>query len=49
MTQGDFRHAMRRFPTGVTVITTLLDGNPKGFTANAVTSVSADPPACGSR
>ncbi len=44
MSQGDFRQAMRRFPTGVTIVTTLLDGKPKGFTANAVTSVSADPP-----
>lgn len=44
MTQGDFRQAMRRFPTGVTIVTTLLDGKPKGFTANAVTSVSAEPP-----
>ncbi|GAC1309060.1 MAG: hypothetical protein NVS2B3_00860 [Vulcanimicrobiaceae bacterium] len=39
-----FRHAMRRFATGVTVVTTILDGTPKGFTANAFSSVSADPP-----
>ncbi len=39
-----FRAAMRRFPTGVTVVTTMLDGMLKGFTANAVASVSADPP-----
>jgi len=35
---------MRRFPTGVTVVTTIVDGTPKGFTANAFSSVSADPP-----
>jgi flavin reductase (DIM6/NTAB) family NADH-FMN oxidoreductase RutF len=35
---------MRRFPTGVTIVTTLADGVPYGFTANAFTSVSADPP-----
>ena len=35
---------MRRFPTGVTVVTTLSDGVPYGFTANAFTSVSAEPP-----
>jgi flavin reductase (DIM6/NTAB) family NADH-FMN oxidoreductase RutF len=39
-----FRAAMRRFPTGVTVVTTILDGTPKGFTANAFASVSAEPP-----
>jgi len=35
---------MRRFPTGVTIVTTLTDGVPYGFTANAFTSVSVDPP-----
>jgi flavin reductase (DIM6/NTAB) family NADH-FMN oxidoreductase RutF len=35
---------MRRFPTGVTVVTTLADAVPYGFTANAFTSVSAEPP-----
>jgi flavin reductase (DIM6/NTAB) family NADH-FMN oxidoreductase RutF len=44
MMGADFRQAMRRFPTGVTIVTTVLDGKPKGFTANAVTSVSAEPP-----
>jgi flavin reductase (DIM6/NTAB) family NADH-FMN oxidoreductase RutF len=44
MMTGDFRQVMRRFPTGVTIVTTMLEGKPKGFTANAVTSVSADPP-----
>ena len=39
-----YRAVMRRFPTGVTIVTTILDGRPKGFTANAVASVSAEPP-----
>jgi flavin reductase (DIM6/NTAB) family NADH-FMN oxidoreductase RutF len=41
---NDFRAVMRRFPTGVTVVTTVVDGAPKGFTANAFSSVSAEPP-----
>jgi flavin reductase (DIM6/NTAB) family NADH-FMN oxidoreductase RutF len=41
---GDFRAAMRRYPTGVTIVTTVVDGAFKGFTANAFASVSADPP-----
>lgn len=39
-----YRAAMRRFPTGITIVTTILDGRPKGFTANAVASVSITPP-----
>jgi flavin reductase (DIM6/NTAB) family NADH-FMN oxidoreductase RutF len=39
-----FRHAMRRFATGVTVVTTVLEATPKGFTATAFSSVSAEPP-----
>jgi len=40
-----FRSIMSAFPTGVTVITTTgADGEPKGFTSNAVTSVSLAPP-----
>jgi flavin reductase (DIM6/NTAB) family NADH-FMN oxidoreductase RutF len=35
---------MRRFATGVTIVTTIFDGRPHGFTANAFASVSADPP-----
>jgi flavin reductase (DIM6/NTAB) family NADH-FMN oxidoreductase RutF len=42
---GDFRHAMGHFATGVTVITSVdEDGEPVGTTANAVTSLSLDPP-----
>ncbi len=44
MTAAAFRSVMRRFPTGVTIVTTLLDGKPKGFTANAFCSVSVEPP-----
>ena len=40
-----FRTIMAAFPTGVTVITTTSDdGSYKGFTSNAVTSVSLAPP-----
>lgn len=39
----DFRAVMRHVPTGVTIVTTVVDGKPKGFTANAFASVSADP------
>jgi flavin reductase (DIM6/NTAB) family NADH-FMN oxidoreductase RutF len=39
-----FRRAMRRFPTGVTVVTSIKDGEPRGITVNAFASVSAEPP-----
>lgn len=40
-----FRSIMSAFPTGVAVITTCdREGEFKGFTSNAVTSVSLDPP-----
>lgn len=38
------RRIMGCFATGVTVVTTLHDGAPWGMTANAVTSLSLDPP-----
>jgi flavin reductase (DIM6/NTAB) family NADH-FMN oxidoreductase RutF len=43
---GDaLRHGMGRFPTGVTLVTTRdAEGRPAGTTANAVTSLSLDPP-----
>lgn len=34
----------RRFPTGVTIVTTLTDGQPYGLAVNAFSSVSIDPP-----
>lgn len=38
-----FRAVMSRFATGVTVMTTVVDGEPHGMTANAVSSVSLEP------
>jgi flavin reductase (DIM6/NTAB) family NADH-FMN oxidoreductase RutF len=38
-----YRKVMSAFATGVTVVTTNVDGNLHGFTANAVTSVSLEP------
>lgn len=41
---GDqFRLALGRFATGVTVLTTVSEGHDHAMTANAVTSVSIDP------
>jgi 3-hydroxy-9,10-secoandrosta-1,3,5(10)-triene-9,17-dione monooxygenase reductase component len=39
-----FRKVMGHFVTGITVVTTLQDGRPRGITVNALTSVSLDPP-----
>ena len=45
MTDPDaFRHAMRRVPTGVTVVTSLREGEPRGITVNSFASVSLEPP-----
>lgn len=44
MDQRSLRTAFGAFPTGVTVVTTLAQGMPVGFTANSFTSVSLDPP-----
>lgn len=43
---GDtLRQTMARFPSGVTVTTTLdAQGTPRGFTASSLVSVSLDPP-----
>lgn len=41
---ASFRSAMGSFLTGVAVMTTQVDGRPHGMTANAVASVSLDPP-----
>lgn len=35
---------MRHFPTGVCVVTSLREGEPRGVTVSAFASVSADPP-----
>jgi 3-hydroxy-9,10-secoandrosta-1,3,5(10)-triene-9,17-dione monooxygenase reductase component len=45
VTAAAFRHVMGHFVTGVTVITAIgADGQPTGTTANAVSSLSMDPP-----
>lgn len=44
MDPGEFRNAIGRFLTGVTVITTAHGGTLHGITASAVASVSIDPP-----
>ncbi|MEO7197038.1 MAG: flavin reductase family protein [Solirubrobacterales bacterium] len=38
------RAAMSRFPTGVSVVTALTEAGPSGLAANAVSSLSLDPP-----
>ena len=40
---SEFRKAMGRFATGVTIVTVDLDGEVHGMTANAFASVSLDP------
>jgi len=39
-----FKTVMRRNPTGVTVVTSLREDEPRGITINAFASVCADPP-----
>lgn len=42
---AELRHVMGHFATGVTVVTSVgADGRPVGTTANAVSSLSLDPP-----
>ncbi|MDQ2681456.1 MAG: flavin reductase family protein [Candidatus Eremiobacteraeota bacterium] len=41
---AQFKEVMRRFPTGVTVVTSLREGEPRGVTVSAFASVSVDPP-----
>jgi flavin reductase (DIM6/NTAB) family NADH-FMN oxidoreductase RutF len=40
----EFRNTMGRFATGVTVITTEVDGQPHGMTVNGFMSISLEPP-----
>lgn len=35
---------MRHYPTGVTVVTSVKEGEPRGITLNAFSSVSTEPP-----
>jgi 3-hydroxy-9,10-secoandrosta-1,3,5(10)-triene-9,17-dione monooxygenase reductase component len=45
ITAAEFRHAVGHFATGVTVVTSIgTGGEPVGTTANAVSSLSLDPP-----
>ena len=44
-TASDFKHAMRHVPTGVTIVTSLRDGEPRGLTLNSFASVAVEPPA----
>src|SRR6201994_742925 len=45
VSSAESRHAVGHFATGVTVVTSIgEDGEPVGTTANAVTSLSLDPP-----
>jgi len=41
---AELRKVLGQFATGVTVVTTRVDGAPLGMTANSFTSVSLDPP-----
>ena len=40
----DFRDALGRFATGITVVTTMTPQGPQAITANSFASVSLDPP-----
>ena len=42
--QGALKQAMRVYPQGVTVVTTLSGAGPKGLTVSSFTSVSLEPP-----
>jgi flavin reductase len=39
-----FKKVMRHHPAGVTVVTSVCDGEPRGITLSSFASVSADPP-----
>jgi flavin reductase (DIM6/NTAB) family NADH-FMN oxidoreductase RutF len=41
---SEFRRAMARWPTGVSVVTTRADGQDSGLTVNAFVSISLHPP-----
>ena len=43
----EFRSILGTFPTGVVIVSTLLDGTPEGMTIGAFTSVSLAPPLVG--
>jgi flavin reductase (DIM6/NTAB) family NADH-FMN oxidoreductase RutF len=39
-----FKRTMRAYPSGVTVVTSMKEGEPRGITLTAFSSVSAEPP-----
>jgi flavin reductase (DIM6/NTAB) family NADH-FMN oxidoreductase RutF len=41
---GDFRETLKKFASGVTIITTAHEGEMHGLTASSFASVSVDPP-----
>lgn len=41
------KEVMRRYPTGVTIVTSYLEGKPHGLTVNSFTSISLEPPLVG--
>ncbi len=43
-TSREFRNALGRFASGITVVTTVVEGETRGMTANAFVSVSLEPP-----
>jgi flavin reductase (DIM6/NTAB) family NADH-FMN oxidoreductase RutF len=42
-----YRQVLGHFPTGVTIVTGMFDGEPVGFTIGSFSSVSLDPPLVG--
>lgn len=42
--QARFKEVLGHFPTGVTVVTAMEEGNPVGFTCQTFTSLSLEPP-----
>ena len=42
--EARFREVLGRFPSGVTIVTAVDDGEPVGFTCQAFNSLSIDPP-----
>lgn len=40
----ELKEILRSYPTGVTVVTSMLEGRPTGGTMNSFTSVALDPP-----
>ncbi|MGA8533800.1 MAG: flavin reductase family protein [Candidatus Tumulicola sp.] len=43
--EAAFKHAMRHVPTGVSIVTSLKEGEPRGLTLSSFASASLDPPA----